>query len=556
MPKIHFVTQNITVQAEAGATILEAARAAGVVIESPCNAVGVCGKCRVRLVQPNQLDNIRDEGAPGPSFADRAAGYILSCRSKVYGDIDVIVPGEEEFRQLRILTGGDSFPYTPDPYITKRFQDGVTEVYGGGTLLGTEPGDTSAHIYGIALDIGATTLVAELLHLPSGESLASESMLNPQSVFAQDVLTRIHFAAQEGGLSKLHEGFLSAFAQLRDKLIKDTAVDPRHIYEVVYSGNTTMLHLAAGIDPASLGRYPYTPVICGGNYLAAGPLGISPFGLIYLPPIISAYVGADITSGILATRLEQKSGAVLFIDIGTNGEIVLAHDGRLTAASTAAGPAFEGMNIVCGMRAAPGAIERFQIASGSHTFTYTVIGLSEAVGICGSGLLDIVGELVRTGLIDKRGRLARPGEPALSGQLQAALREREDKPVFYITPEVFLTQQDIRQVQLAKGAIRAGIEALLARSGLVETQVQEVLIAGAFGYHLRESSLFNIGLISPAFAGKIRFVGNTSQSGAAALLLNQGFRTPLQDLAAKTAKVDLADTPGFEKLFISCLEFD
>lgn len=555
MPTIRFISQNLNIEAAPGATILEAARAVKVEIESPCNAVGTCGKCRVRLADSTQLARVHDGGGHRLSQAERAVGYVLACRTRVYGDIDVIVPSKaEENRRLSILAEGETFAYTRETYITKRADGGVTRVFGGETLLGTEPGDTTEQAYGIALDIGTTTLVAELIHLPSGERLASESMLNPQSAYAQDVLTRIHFAGQEGGLQTLYEAFLSAFFSLRDSLIRSAEINPRHVYEVVYSGNTTMLHLAAGVDPTPLGKYPYLPKIKGGEHIPAASLGLSPFGLVYLPPIISAFVGADITSGILVSCLAQKTGATLFIDIGTNGEIVLAHDGRLAATSTAAGPAFEGMNIVCGMRAVPGAVEQFQI-DGEGRPAYKTIGEARAAGICGSGLLDIVGELVRSGVVGKSGRFVTPDKAGYAGPLKAALGTREGKPAFFVTGDVFLTQQDIRQVQLAKGAIRSGITALLAQLSIPETVVDEVLIAGSFGYHLRESSLLSIGLLPPAFAGKVRFVGNTSQAGAAAFLLNTGFRAGMRELALKIDKVELADTPDFEKLFIASLGF-
>lgn len=555
MPTISFINQNLNITVAPGATILEAARAANIEIESPCNAVGTCGKCSVRLLDAAQLDHVNDSSDNHLSQVDRAAGYVLACQTSVYGDIEVIVHSKaDENRRLNILAEGESFDYAGDPYITKRAGGDVTKVFGGETLLGIEPGDTTEYAYGIALDIGTTTLVAELIHLPTGERLASESMLNPQSTYAQDVLTRIHFAAQEGGLQTLHEAFLSAFSSLRDRLIQTAKINPRHVYEVVYSGNTTMLHLAAGVDPAPLGKYPYILNIIGGEHIPATSLGLSPFGQIYLPPIISAFVGADITSGILVSRLEQKAGATLFIDIGTNGEIVLAQGGRLAATSTAAGPAFEGMNIVCGARAVPGSVEQFQI-DGDGRPAYKTISGARAIGICGSGLLDIVGELVRSGVVGKNGRFVSPDQGGYAEPLKAAMRRHEGKFAFFITDDVFITQRDIRQVQLAKGAIRSGITALLAKLSIPETFVDEVLIAGSFGYHLCESSLLNIGLIPPTFAGKVRFVGNTSQSGAAAFLLNTGFRAGMREMALKVDKVELADTPDFEKLFIASLGF-
>jgi uncharacterized 2Fe-2S/4Fe-4S cluster protein (DUF4445 family) len=385
MPIVRFIEQDSASAVPAGTTILEAARLAGIVVEAPCNGVGTCGKCRVRLREQTDFARVGESGQHMLSAELRRRGFVLACQTKVAGDIAVWVQdAARENKGLRILSEGVSFDYALKPLIRKQFDGMITQVFAGETVIGAEKGDTTAENFGIALDIGTTTLVAELICLETGERLASESMLNPQTAFAQDVLTRIHFAAQENGLKTLHDAFISAFSALRGRLAQSAGIDGKRIYEVVFSGNTTMLHLAMGIDPASLGRYPYDAVISGGESVPGAGLGISPFGRIYLPPIISAFVGADITSGILATRLAGQKGVTLFIDIGTNGEIVLARDGKLAATSTAAGPAFEGMNITCGARAVPGSVEQFTIDEAGNPM-YKTIGGKPANGICGSG---------------------------------------------------------------------------------------------------------------------------------------------------------------------------
>jgi len=554
MPTVRFVYENKNIEATPGSTILEAARAAGVTIETPCNGVGTCGKCRVQITDLSQLTNLKNEGAHSLPEEETRAGFVLACQSRAYGGISVIVPGkEQENKGLRILATGNTFEYALKPFFTKQFDGQNTQILAGNKRLGFEPGDTAEQIYGIALDIGTTTLVAELIHLPTGRRLASESMLNPQTSYAQDVLTRIHFAAGQGGLDTLYHAFLSAFQSLRDSLTRAGGVAPENIYEVVFSGNTTMLHLATGADPTPLGKFPYNMNLTGGELRGADELGISPFGLIYLPPVISAFVGADITSGILASQLGTKQGVTLFIDIGTNGEMVIASNGKLAATSTAAGPAFEGMNIACGMRASPGAVEQFSINE-SHATSYKTIGDEKAGGICGSGLLDIVGELARTGVLGESGRFVK-NKDKLPWELAQKLGEYAGKPAFYITGNVFLTLNDVRQVQLAKGAVRAGVTALLAQLEIAEAQVDEVLIAGSFGYHLREASLLNIGLIPRSFEGKVRFIGNTSQSGAAAFLLNTDFRESMRELVCRVDKIELSNTPDFERLFVNSLGF-
>ena len=458
-------------------------------------------------------------------------------------------------KTLRILTEGQSFEYAIEPNITKILKQGRTQVFAGGVLAGEEEGDTTNEIFGVVIDIGTTTLVTALVDLKNGEELYSVSSLNPQSLKAQDVLTRINLASTEEGLHQLYEAIMLELNRMIEELSKKAGIAANHIYEVIYSGNTAMIHLATAVNPKPLGQYPYTPVIRGGSTISSeGHLNISPFGLIYLPPIISAYVGPDITSGIIASQLQHTKGTTLFIDIGTNGEIILAKEGHLYATSTAAGPAFEGMNITYGMRAGNGAIEAFRITE-DNRIEVGIIGEVDGVGICGSGLLDIVGELVRVGVIASNGKIVTPKEDEEYRSLNGNFSLRDSKPAFTITGEVVLTQKDIRQVQLAKGAIRAGIEALLQQMGIQAGEVDRIEIAGSFGYHLRESSLLHIGMLPQEFQGRIHFVGNTSKSGGKAFLLNEALRATASEVVKDIAVVELANTEGFDKLFIRSMNF-
>ena len=555
MVQIYFRAQDKTASVPEGTTILEAARRAGVIVESPCNGIGTCGKCRVKVCGSDREKLVCEEGRHHLSEEEVRAGYVLSCQTKVYGDIEVDAASTAaQNKSLKILSDGQSFAYTIKNHITKRFDGEKTLVYGGDTLLGEEPGDTTNAVYGLSVDIGTTTVVTALIDMLTGEELASASALNPQSLHAQDVLTRIKFASNPEGLRIMYDGITEEI----NRMIADTAaragIRTENIYEAVYSGNTTMIHLATNVDPSSLGRYPYTPQITGGNEIPAKMLHISPFGLIYLPPIISSYVGPDITSGVLASQLEKKKGTTLFIDIGTNGEMVIAKDGSLSATSTAAGPAFEGMNITCGMRAGRGALELFEVGDDGGIRTHT-IGDTAATGICGSGLLDIVGELVRTGVIGANGKFVTPEKGSYPENLKKHMVLLEGKPAFQAADGVYLTQKDIRQVQLAKGAVRAGIEALLLSQNVRAEDVDLVEIAGSFGYHLRAKSLIHIGLLPREFEGKVDFVGNTSKSGGKAFLLNTDLRRHMETLAGKIEGVELSNREGFDKLFLSALSF-
>ncbi|MDR0569758.1 MAG: ASKHA domain-containing protein [Clostridiales Family XIII bacterium] len=540
------------VEATVGATILEAARLAGLAAESPCGGAGLCGKCKRRLPL-EALGNVRSPENGVLTQEERAAGVVLACETEIVGDISVFYKADDGNEGLRILSEGAGADISLAPYVTKRYveSEGVTRVYGGDRLLLTEAGDTSGEAYGLSLDIGTTTLVMSLVDLATGRELGAASALNPQAAYAQDVLSRIKLASEPAGLAKLRSVFLEEANRMAGELSERHGVRRDRVYEAVYSGNTCMLHLAAGASPEPLGRYPYTPALNGGESYGAADQGldISPGGLIYMPPIISAYVGADITSGILATELLDRAGVTLFVDIGTNGEMALNANGRVYAASTAAGPAFEGMNISCGMRAGAGAIERVEISDGEVRLG--VIGGGAAKGLCGSGLIDAAGEMAARGIVEKSGRFAAPEATGFPDRFT----KEGGKTAFALAEGVAVSQNDLRQIQLAKGAIRAGIESLLRQVGIPPEAVGRTLIAGSFGYHLRPESLFNIGLLPRALAGGVEFVGNTSGAGGKAFLLDWRRREEMKGRVKEIEALELANLPDFDRLFISCLNF-
>jgi uncharacterized 2Fe-2S/4Fe-4S cluster protein (DUF4445 family) len=557
MPIVHFLPEGRSIDVVAGTTIIQAARLAGLVLESPCNCVGTCAKCTVRL-GPDSLKKIARNGIRSDQLHELEPQGVLSCQTEVLGDISVELPAPEQAETFQILNHGERCAVELDPCIRKIYSETAKEtaVFSRDELLARETGDTRADYCGIVVDIGTTTLVVSLVDLTTGQEIAAASSLNPQCRHAQDVLSRIRFASSEAGLRIMQTELIAEINRLTGTLTEQAGLDARALYEMVLSGNTCMLHLAVGCNPASLGRYPFTPLVLGGAQQSAEQLGlkIAAAGLVYLPPIISAYVGADITSGILATGLHKRNGVTLLVDIGTNGEMVLAGNGKMRATSTAAGPAFEGMNISCGMRASKGAVELFSISEDGEV-TLKTIGDSRAKGLCGSGLLDVVGELVAHGVIGQNGRLVEAQTSTLPSALRQRLVKLGGKPVFQVTEDLYLTQKDIRQVQLAKGAVRAGIEFLLQDSGIAAGEVSRVLISGSFGYHLREKSLLNLGLLPAEFAGKVDFVGNTSMSGGQAFALNVGVRAEMADLAKQVEVIELANLPAFDRVFVRCLGF-
>ncbi len=557
MAEVIFYPDNKSITVEEGTTILKAARKAGITIESPCNGAGTCGKCKVKLDRES-LKNVVSRGKHHLSGDEEEQGYVLSCETQVIGNIKVEVIQNQKNSTLKILSKGQSFDISLEPLIKKKYfqEENRTKVFAGGNELGIEAGDTREKSYGAVIDIGTTTLVASIVNLNDGSEIGTASALNPQAVYAQDVLSRIKFSSDNNGLNIMYSEVIGEINRMIGEAADSSGIDSENIYEVVFSGNTCMIHLASNTNPESLGKYPYAPQISGAVYLDAleHNINISRFGIIYLPPIISAYVGADITSGVLASQLHENKGITLFVDIGTNGEMVIGFDGKLSAASTAAGPAFEGMNITHGMRAGDGAIEFFEIEQEGNIST-KVIGGTKASGICGSGLLDIVGELVDKGVINRNGKFVEPEASRLHEVLKERLEKQDGKAVFKITEDVFLSQKDVRQVQLAKGAVRAGIEFLMENKGVKAGDVDKVLIAGSFGYHLRAKSLINIGLLPEEFEGKIEFIGNTSKSGGQAFLLNKAYRNQMEKLVKNVEVLELANYKDFDRVFVRCLNF-
>ncbi|MEA4924584.1 MAG: ASKHA domain-containing protein [Syntrophomonadaceae bacterium] len=556
MPKVTFYPSEQVILVEAGCTILDAVRTAGLVLESPCNAMEICGKCKVKI-DAGSMSNISFSGEHCLSNDELSQGYVLACGTRIGGDIAVTLADPEQNDTLQIISQGNVLELKPDSYIKREYDPGTgqSKIYAGDRFIGIET-DASASIYGMVVDIGTTTLVAALVDLESGRELGSKSTLNPQAVYAQDVLSRIKMASEAQGLATLHTLVIAAINQMIAELSQENGIKREQIYELVFSGNTCMLHLAAGVSPYSLGKYPYEPKIYGGEYWLAQDLGIAaaPLGVIYMPSIISAFIGADISSGILAAQLHRKKGVTLFVDIGTNGEMVIACHGSIAATSTAAGPAFEGMNISHGMRAAQGAIEYFAIDN-SGAVTVRTIGNADPTGICGSGIMDIVGELAAHRLITNRGKLVDPSQSFILPALQPRFKKLDGKMAFEVAANTYITQKDIRQVQLAKGAVRAGIDFLLRSQNLNAIDVDRVLIAGSFGYHLQAQSLINLGLLPGEFKDKIEFVGNTSKSGGMAYLLNIAYRDEMDQRVKEIQVIELANYKDFDKVFVSCLDF-
>lgn len=542
-------------------------------METPCTGLGLCGKCQVKawgdLYPPEDLEN---------GFIN-APNVRLACLARAKGDVWIALPPKSG--QLQTINRGVAIEVevdssvkqvklpplerTAQPYLErlpynsgsvdiyqkvgKLEQEGAQQVYGvllDNQLvdLGSEPGE----ILGVAIDIGTTGISAYLLDLASGEILRKESCLNPQAEFGGDVLSRISYCLENPqGPALLRETILSKL----NELVLDLTGNARRaerVYQIVLAGNTTMLHFLLGIYPGSIARAPYRPVFLEQVNLKArqAEILICPEGRVTLLPSASGYVGADILAGVVSTAFAKKNYPALFLDIGTNGEIVANLGGRLIATSTAAGPALEGMNISCGCRAEAGAIDSFLIDD-KFELHFTTIDEVEPKGICGSGLIDITAAMVKHKLVLASGRI----NPNLDPQIKARVRDKK----FYLTDEIYISQKDIRQIQLAKGAIAAGVAVLLEEAGISLEAIEEAVIAGAFGYHINPKSIREIGLLPKGFKGKISFVGNSSAEGARLALINKGVMAQINGLKDKIEVLELSTNPRFQDYFVKALGF-
>jgi uncharacterized 2Fe-2S/4Fe-4S cluster protein (DUF4445 family) len=440
---------------------------------------------------------------------------------------------------------------------------GVTVTTFAGRILSVERGDTTSMRFGLAIDIGTTSVVSTLLELGSGEPLASISSLNPQSVFGADLMSRIAFAQFDpGNLRKLHTRIVGLLNQHVAELCRQSGVLAKWIYKAVVVGNTCMHHVLLGIDPSYVGLAPYAPVMRHPLVVPARDLflKLAPEARVCLLPIVAGFVGADAVAVALATRIYEGDALRVAVDIGTNGEVLLGSAARLWACSAPAGPAFEGGQIRHGMRGAAGAIDRVTVDDDVRVHT---IGETAALGICGSGLLDLVAGLLQAGVIDWTGLIQVDARDALPPRLRERVVMRgEERQVIVLRAgeagaprEIVLTQDDVRQLQLAKGAIASGIAMLLHVAGVAPEQLAELMLAGGFGNYLSIASAVRIGLIPPLPADRIRYVGNAASLGAQLCLLSEPERARATEVAGRIDHVSLAAHPDFEQIFVDAMNF-
>ncbi|MEV5409517.1 ASKHA domain-containing protein [Thermopolyspora sp. NPDC052614] len=601
--RLSFEPSGKRVSVPPGVSVFEAASWNGIAIDSTCGGHGTCRKCRVRIVDGEVPVSRLDPRAFDPDRLRQ--GWRLACLAQATGDLTVEVPPlstrpkaatvgvgrqvilrpavQKRYVELdepsladqtpdveRLLAALDDLEVTPDLHayqragrVLREADFKVTAVVVDEALIDVEPGDTTARRYGIAYDLGTTTVVATLLDLSTGTPAAVRSMLNLQQPYGADVISRISAGMLDpSALDRLREAARDTLDQLTQEVCKQGEVAPEEVYEIALAGNATMVHIALGIDPEPLGVAPFIMAARSFPALLAADLGlrVHPRARAVVLPALGAYVGGDIVAGALATGMDRDRRVRLFIDVGTNCEIVLGNADRLLATAAPAGPAFEGAQIRCGMRAAPGAIETVRLDPATGRVELGVIGDVEPVGLCGSGLVDAVAELCRTGLLDASGRLL---SPEAAAKVSPALAERlatvGDERVFVLAEAggetVYLSQRDVRELQFAKGAISTGWRLLLEEYGVTEADIQQVLLAGSFGSYLSPASAVRIGLVPRLALPRIVSAGNVAGEGAKLALLSVQERAGALALLEEVRYVELSDRSDFNDRFVDQLAF-
>ncbi len=508
-------------------TFLEAIRSVGLHLSSDCGGGGTCGKCAL-ILQP----------APKPTSIDKkhlssnklSQGFRLACQHSVNVDTRAVIP--EPRRKIKILTDGRS-----------RLESWV-------------PDSGYEGQFGIAIDLGTTTIVAYLLALDTGIQVSQIATLNPQVIFGEDVISRITYAVrEENGGSELKNRVVNEIDSLIDSLLDTSKIMTERIGKISIVGNTAMHHLLLGADVKPLGVSPYEPTIRDSIVTSSSELGLvsKPNIEIYLPPNIAGFVGGDTVGFILSQRLDLSEQIIVGIDIGTNGEIVLSNLGDLSCCSAAAGPAFEGATIRYGMRGQEGAIEHVAIEDPEKPPDISVIGETTPQGICGSAIVDTVSEMRRTGIIDKSGRLQ---------QITSRVVDDGDFGLSYLLVDIpskslriSFNQKDVRQVQLAKAAINAGVSILLQDADIRIDDIDSVMLAGAFGSYIRPESALGIGLLPPVDRKRIIQVGNAAGEGAKALLLSSQARKIASNLVSRIRYLELASHDDFQSIFVKSTAF-
>jgi len=604
---ITFLPEGKSVEVDEGMTIAESAQVAEVFIDNLCGGEGVCGKCRVRISK----GRAEAEKHAKALFTedDLEKGYVLACQTKIHDDLEVVIPAQSRMEEEQIMTGEsakDSEGPEFRPLVTKVYlelspptlEDNIADIErisrelrkkigwqdldislnclqhlseklrendwkvtvsiakekNRRRILKIEPLDTTDHNYGVAVDVGTTTVVAQLVDMNSGKLIGVEGSHNLQASYGEDVISRMIYACGKGGISRLHKAVVKNINQLVEELSVKNGISPEEINAIVAAGNTTMSHFLLNLSPCSIRLDPYVPTADVYPQIIAADIGIhvGPNGLLETIPSVASYVGGDIVAGVMSCGISDSEEVRGLIDIGTNGEIAMGNSEWLVCCSASAGPAFEGGGTKCGMRATKGAIEKVKISDGR--LQYQTIADADPRGICGSGLIDSIYELVKNGIIGAGGKFNRTlKDPRLTVE--------DNIPQYTIAypaetetgEAIFITESDISSLIKSKGAVFAAIKALVDYIGLGFDQIETFYVAGGFGNFLDIPKAVAIGLLPDIPREKIKFIGNSSLTGARKCLLSEKALEKCFNISRSMTNIELSNYQPFMDEYIAAL---
>ncbi|NVM01698.1 MAG: DUF4445 domain-containing protein [Candidatus Helarchaeota archaeon] len=596
--RVIFQPEGKRLKVKDGQTILEAALAGGVDLVSICGGAGSCGKCKIIMEESVSINSITNEETKLLLKKELNQGIRLACQTKVHGDIIVKVPEYSRTGKQRLQIEGIDTPIKLEPSVSKfyleikkptlkdpksdvdRIKDElyvkfkltdlhinfdlmknfskilrdsdwkVTIVIWDDEIIAIEPNNTTKRIFGYAVDIGTTKLAGYLIDLNTGKVISAGSLMNPQIPFGEDIISRMNYPDRD----KLQVVVIEGINKILEKLKEKTGVKSEEIYEMTAVGNTAMHHLFFNINTKFLGYAPYPPVVRESIVINANVIGtkIHPYGKIYFLPIIAGYVGADNVGVILATEIYKSDKISLGLDIGTNTEVVLGNKEKILSCSCASGPAFEGAQIKFGMRAASGAIERVEIDPQSLNLTYKTIDNEPPKGICGSAMVDLLAEMLKSGIIDVTGKFNKkfkdPKIRAVDQILELIVAPKEESG---IDEDIIFSQTDVRQIILAKAAMRTGIEILLKNYGLKIENVEKLFIAGAFGNYIDKVNARIIGMFPEIDLNKVIYVGNAAGTGARMCLVSKNAKKIVEEISKKVTYVELGADKDFQNNFLN-----
>ncbi|HHW48019.1 MAG TPA: DUF4445 domain-containing protein [Clostridiaceae bacterium] len=604
--KIH-VGENVTIEeAQSGENLLDFIRRTCGNIETPCNGKGTCGKCRVKVSGLDTIPSEREKKLLGTEAL--ANGYRLACYNTINSDLDIYCAVDKESGKAKILTESKQRDIALNPVITKKFMQlnppalhdqapdmervaacsdskvvnsiqflrelpnalrqenfKTTFVYFDGELVSVEPGDTTRKIYGVAVDIGTTTVAGYLYDLNTGKRLDVYSILNPQGKFGADVLSRIdHTTKSEEGQKEINDAIIKCINEMIGHFAEKNNIKKTDIYAVVLAGNTTMMHFFLNLSAKNIAVSPFIPVTTYLSRFLAREVGINinSSGYVVTLPCISGYVGADTVAAVLSSGMYESGKISLLLDIGTNGEIVLGSSKWMYCCSTAAGPAFEGANIRNGIGGVAGAIDRVYF---KPEFRFTTIDNAKAVGICGSGLVDVVAGMLDSEIIDETGRIVTDDEAeSLPEGLRERIKDIDGLRAFVLSKgnenasgmDIAITQKDVRELQNAKAAIAAGIKILIKHAGIKVEDIDKVYLAGGFGNYISIESAVKIGLIPKALKDKVESIGNAAGAGAVEGLLSRDMLMMTEEIKNRMKYIELSAIPEFVNEYVECMIFE